>query len=114
MELEPLRLGPVGPPVPLYRLTALPLDKQVAALEEKDEPSIGMFGELGGEDLVHQTEVAVVGLAGVEGEEEVVAEEDDAGEKVSDAVLVVIAFHELGQTHGLKHYGRYYYASQTR
>ena len=86
----------------------------MAALEEKNEPSIGMFGELGGEYLVNQTEVAVVGLAGVEGEEEVVAEEDDAGEKVPDAVLVVVTLHELGQTHRLKHYGWDYYAAQTR
>ena len=40
-------------------------------------------------------EVTVIRLACVEGEEEVVSQEDDTGEEVPDAVLVVVALHQL-------------------
>ena len=74
----------------------------MSALEEQEEPPVWVFGKLGVEYFFDKIEVAVVWLPGVEGEEEVVAEQDDAGEKVTDTVLIVVTLHQLGHPNGLQ------------
>ena len=46
-------------------------------------------------------EVTVIRLACVEGEEEVVAQQDDAGEELAQAGLVPVAEQQLLQSHSL-------------
>ena len=62
-----------------------------------------MLLQLGVQDLADEGVVAGGWLAGVVGDEEVVAEEDDGGQEVADTVLVVVTLHQLTHAHTLQH-----------
>ena len=101
VELRPLGLGRVGPQVPGGGLLAPALHEEGAALEEEEERPGWVAGQLGVEDLPDEGGVAAGALAGVVGEEEVVAQQDDAGEELAQAGLVPVAEQQLLQSHSL-------------
>ena len=61
-----------------------------------------MLCQLVVQDLLDEAVVAGAALAGVVGDEQVVAQEDDRGQEVTDAVLVLITLHQLAHPHLLK------------
>ena len=71
------------------------LDKQKSSLEEEKECPVRMPGKLVVQDLLDQLVVTGGALAGVVGDEQVVAEEDDRGQEVADAGPVLVTLHQL-------------------
>ena len=73
-------------------------------MEEEEESSIWMFCKFIVKDLLDKFVVTGSPLAGVVGDEEVVAQEDDGGQEVPDTRLILVTFHQLTHSNTLEEY----------
>ena len=78
------------------------LYKQKSSLEEQKERPVRMLGQLVIQDLLDKAVVAAAALAGVVCDEQVVAQEDDRGQEVTDTGLVLVTLHQLTHPYLLK------------
>ena len=62
-------------------------------MEEQKERPVRMPGEFVVQNLLDESVVAGSALAGVVGDEQVVAEEDDRGQEVADTRFVLVTLH---------------------
>lgn len=85
-----------------YCLSTTTLDKEEAALEEKEECPMWVFGQFGVQDALDQFIVTGGPLASVMGHKEIVAKQDDGGKEVTDTGLIVVTFHQLAHTNALE------------
>lgn len=64
-------------------------------MEKQKERPVWMPGKFIVQNLLDESVVAGSALAGVVGDEQVVAEEDDRGQEVADTRLVLVTLHQL-------------------
>ena len=77
------------------------LNKVISAVEELEESTIGIEGHLLLEDIATEFKIAITGTD-EEGEQEVVAQDEETSHGVPHAFLVVVDQHQLSQSGLLK------------